>query len=67
METKGELDLQQWQRDILAMEDSKDYLNTAWLSICDAMERDKEITLTQSQEDMLKKVLGDDFYIGPGS
>ena len=64
METKGELDLQQWQRDILAMEDSKDYLNTAWLSICDAMERDKEITLTQSQKDMLKKVLGDDFYIG---
>ena len=64
METKGELDLQQWQRDILAMEDSKDYLNTAWLSICDAMERDREITLTQSQKDMLKKVLGDDFYIG---
>lgn len=60
METKGELDLQQWQRDILAMEDSKDYLNTAWLSICE----DKEIPLTIAQANMLEKVLGDDFYIG---
>tara|TARA_E500000178_G_scaffold315191_1_gene333964 strand:- start:98 stop:427 length:330 start_codon:yes stop_codon:yes gene_type:complete len=66
METKGELDLQQWQRDILAMEHSKDYLNTAkrWQSICNTMERDKEITLTQSQRNMLEKVIGDDFYIG---
>ena len=56
METKGELE----QRDILAMED---YLNTAkrWQSICNA---DKEITLTQSQRNMLEKVIGDDFYIG---
>lgn len=55
METKGELE----QRDILAMED---YLNTAkrWQSICNA---DKEITLTQSQRNMLEKVIGDDFFI----
>ena len=63
METKGELDLQQWQRDILAMEDTKDYLNTAWLSICDSMERDKEIPLTMTQANMLEKVIGDDFFI----
>ena len=61
METKGELE----QRDILAMEHSKDYLNTAkrWQSICNTMERDKEITLTQSQRNMLEKVIGDDFFI----
>ena len=63
METKGEIDiegLQQWQKDILVMEDSND----AWLSICDAMERDKEIPLTHSQMKMLERVLGDDFFIG---
>ena len=64
LETKGELDiegLQQWQRDILTMEDSKDYLNTAWLSICDALERDKEIPLTKTQMKMLEEILRGDW------
>lgn len=60
METKGELDLQQWQRDILAMEDTKDYLNTAWLSRYNEYD---EILLTKSQANMLEKVIGDDFFI----
>lgn len=62
METKGELDLeglQQWQRDILEGEDTKDYINTAWLShISD------EIPISKAQADMLEKVLSNDFYIG---
>ena len=62
METKGELDLeelQQWQRDILDREDTKDYINTSWLSHI----RD-EILISKAQADMLEKVLGDDFFIG---
>ena len=62
METKGELDLeelQQWQRDILDREDTKDYINTSWLSHI----RD-EIPISKAQRDMLEKVLGDDFFIG---
>lgn len=62
METKGELDLeelQQWQRDILDREDTKDYINTSWLSHI----RD-EIPISKAQADMLEKVLGDDFFIG---
>ena len=62
METKGELDLedlQQWQRDILDEEDTKDYINTSWLSHI----RD-EIPISKAQADMLEKVLGDDFFIG---
>ena len=62
METKGELDLeelQQWQRDILDREDTKDYINTSWLSHM----RD-EIPISKAQADMLEKVLGDDFFIG---
>ena len=61
METKGELDieeLQQWQKDVL---DSKDYLNTAWLSRYNEYD---EILLTKAQANMLEKVIGDDFYIG---
>ena len=59
METKGEWDLQQWQRDILAMEDSKDYLNTAWLSICNTM----EIPLKKKQMKMLEWALSDEYFI----
>lgn len=62
METKGELDLeelQQWQKDILEMEDSK-ASSSIYLY---GMERDNEIVLTQSQANMLEKVLGNDFYI----
>ena len=62
LETKGELDiegLQQWQKDILAMENTP----TMWLSICDEMRDNKEIPLTQSQANMLEKVLGDEFFI----
>ena len=62
METKGELDLeelQQWQKDILDEEDTKDYINTSWLSHI----RD-EIPISKAQADMLEKVLGDDFFIG---
>ena len=61
METKGELDieeLQQWQKDVL---DTKDYLNTAWLSRYNEYD---EILLTKSQANMLEKIIGDDFYIG---
>jgi len=60
VETKGELDieeLQQWQKDVL---DSKDYLNTAWLSRYNEYD---EILLTKSQANMLEKVIGDDFFI----
>ena len=62
METKEELDLeelQQWQKDILDEEDTKDYINTSWLSHI----RD-EIPISKAQADMLEKVLGDDFFIG---
>ena len=62
METKGELDLeelQQWQRDILDREDTKDYINTSWLSHIN-----DEIPISKAQADMLEKVLGDDFFIG---
>jgi len=55
----GEGDLQQWQKDILAMEDSKES-SSIYLY---GMERDNEIVLTQSQANMLEKVLGNDFYI----
>jgi len=59
VETKGELDieeLQQWQRDIL---DTKDYINTAWLShISD------EIPISKAQANMLEEMLSNDFYIG---
>ena len=64
METKGELDiedLQQWQRDILDEEDTKDYINTSWLS---HMRDDIHIPISKAQRDMLEKVLGDDFFIG---
>ena len=58
METKEEGldyldDLQQWQKDILAMEDSK-ASSSIYLY---GMERDEEIVLTQSQANMLEKVL----------
>ena len=61
METKGELDiedLQQWQKDILDAQDTKDYINTSWLSHI----RD-EIPISKAQRNMLEKVLGDDFFI----
>ena len=64
METKGELDiedLQQWQKDILDEEDTKDYINTSWLS---HMRDDIHIPISKAQADMLEKVLGDDFFIG---
>ena len=61
METKEELDiedLQQWQKDILDAQDTKDYINTSWLSHI----RD-EIPISKAQRNMLEKVLGDDFFI----
>ena len=61
METKEEglkrdMELQEWQRDILEMtiEDDEDWTLT----------NESEIPITQSQARMLEKVLGDDFYIG---
>ena len=65
METKGELDLeelQQWQRDILDREDTKDYINTSWLSHINKVV--DEIPISKAQRDMLEKVLGGDFFIG---
>ncbi len=61
METKEEEELQQWQRDILDEEDTKDYINTSWLSHINKVV--DEIPITKAQADMLEKVLGDDFYI----
>ena len=61
METKEEglerdMQLQEWQRDILEMtiEEDEDWTLT----------NESEIPITQSQARMLEKVLGDDFYIG---
>jgi len=61
METKEEglkrdMELQEWQRDILEMtiEGDEDWTLT----------NESEIPITQSQARMLEKVLGDDFYIG---
>jgi len=61
METKEEglerdMQLQEWQRDILEMtiEGDEDWTLT----------NESEIPITQSQARMLEKVLGDDFYIG---
>jgi hypothetical protein len=53
---KRDMELQQWQRDILEMtiEDDEDWTLT----------NENEIPITQSQAKMLEKVLGDDFYIG---
>ena len=63
METKeGELELQEWQKEILEMSPEEYSL------IIDEMETthgiENEIPLQESQKKMLEKVLGDDFYIG---
>ena len=50
-------DLQQWQKEILEMSTEEYSL------IIDEMGRENEIHLTQSQANMLEKVLGDDFFI----
>jgi hypothetical protein len=53
---KRDMELQQWQRDILEMTIEDD---EAW-----TLTNENEIPITQSQAKMLEKVLGDDFYIG---
>ena len=58
LETKGEIDLkglQQWQEEILAMEEFKDSL--------DMWEKEDKIPITKAQANMLEKVLGDEFFI----
>ena len=62
METKeGELELQEWQKEILEMTPEEYSL------IIDEMETthgiENEIPLQESQRRMLERVLGDDFYI----
>jgi hypothetical protein len=61
METKEErlkrdMELQEWQRDILEMTIEDD---EGW-----TLTNESEIPITQSQAKMLEKVLSDDFYIG---
>ena len=60
METKGEIELQQWQKEILSMEKYDDILNDMFR---DSWEKEDEIPLTLSQANMLEKVLGDEFFI----
>lgn len=60
METKEEGldyldDLQDWQKEILN--------SVQGIDIDNLFKEEREIPLTQSQKDMLEKVLGDDFYI----
>ena len=58
METKEEIELQDWQKEILSMEKYDDILNDMFRE-----PKEEEIPLTQSQADMLEKVLGDEFFI----
>ena len=60
METKGEIELQQWQKEILSMEKYDDILNDMFRN---SWEKEDEIPITKAQANMLEKVLGNDFYI----
>ena len=61
METKGEIELQDWQKEILSMEKYDDILNDMF---SDSWEEPKdEIPISKAQADMLERVLSNDFYI----
>ena len=62
LETKGEIELQDWQKEILSMEKYDDILNDMFRDSWEEPKED-EIPLTQSQANMLEKVLGDEFFI----
>ena len=62
METKEEIELQDWQKEILSMEKYDDILNDMFKDD-GSITQGVEIPITKSQAHMLEKVLGDDFYI----
>ena len=65
METKEEIELQDWQKEILSMEKYDDILNDMFKDD-GSITQGVEIPITQSQRDMLEKVLGDSFFISDG-
>lgn len=63
METKGEIELQQWQKDILIDSYNKDIEQWERTYTIIPKEEELEIPLTSSQANMLEIILGDDFFI----